>query len=923
MLRPARIILRLAVCWLFLGGTPVAAQEWGTVEGVVTGENQRPLPGVSVVYQQGTGTATDEQGRYSIELPAGEHELTFRFVGYRTATRTVDVPAGGTVTLDVQLRTDVLGLDEMVVSATRNPIEAKESTVTISTISAEEIETQQSFTSADLIQDVPGVMVVSDRGYTRSEIWVRGFPEGDNLVQYTTRLLDGLPFFVTTATPPDAAFKSDIGIERAEVVRGGAATLYGRSAAAGIVNYISKTGGSSFGGTVRVSGGQHGLYRADVTLGGPVGDNWTFQVTGMGLTDDGIRRQAFNDEILQVRGNLTRYLGDDGYIRAYGMYLNAKASNNVGVPLNTSSLEFLDGYDNRFSFAQVRDFENVEYPRAVNDNGDSVMEDIENLKRGDGSLGGHLGLQFSYDLTERLNIENKFRWNRIRYDNGSIFSAGFAPTSALSQSFGLPAQTPWVQVFNDGQAAYDVPGQGEIGTFLIRAYGPSTINDFANDLQLSQTIEAGRATHDLTLGGYLGHSRGDLEILGDLFVVDLTPSGPRIISPTAPNVGPLFPNGPLQKQAIFRFAQENVTNWAIYGGDTAELTDKLRIDVGLRWDQSHMDLSENKKVTYNNPNDPRDPLNGTAYPSEETVERNVTIGDWSATIGANYSVSEATAVYANLNRAFRAPNEDVFTPVRRNPNGSFTQPEPEEQETIYSVEGGVKSSFADGQVGINGSAFYTRINDKLTQGFSEQGGAFVYVTESAGTIRIIGSEVSLRAAPKSVDGLKLKLSGTWQNTEYLKFENFILGDDPVVPESAFPSECRLGQGDTVFCDATGNDLLRIPDFMFSADVSYNREYFGASLQGNFRSSAPGDELNMTEIPNNLLLSGNAYARIPLGGNRGALRFFVRGTNLTDSNNPQWFLDVEDIALSITEGDPIAAGVPYLPRRITGGITYNF
>jgi outer membrane receptor for ferrienterochelin and colicin len=281
---------------------------------VVTGENQRPLPGVSVVHQQGTGTATNEQGRYSIELPAGEHELTFRFVGYRTATRTVDVPAGGTVTLDVQLRTDVLGLDEMVVSATRNPIEAKESTVTISTISAEEIETQQSFTSADLIQDVPGVMVVSDRGYTRSEIWVRGFPEGDNLVQYTTRLLDGLPFFVTTATPPDAAFKSDIGIERAEVVRGGAATLYGRSAAAGIVNYISQTGGSSFGGTVRVSGGQHGLYRADVTLGGPIGDNWTFQVTGMGLTDDGIRRQAFNDEILQVRGNLTRYLGDDGYI---------------------------------------------------------------------------------------------------------------------------------------------------------------------------------------------------------------------------------------------------------------------------------------------------------------------------------------------------------------------------------------------------------------------------------------------------------------------------------------------------------------------------------------------------------------------------------------------------------------------------------
>lgn len=922
MLHTVRVSLILIVGMLIVAGGPALAQETGTVEGVVTGQNEQPLPGVSVVYQQGVGTATGEQGRYSLEVPAGERELTFRFVGYRTVTRTADVPEGGTVTVNVQLQSDVLGMDEMVVSATRNPIEAKESTVTISTISAEEIETQQSFTTADLIRDVPGVMVVSDRGYTRSEIWVRGFPEGENLIQYTTRLLDGLPFFVTTATPPDAAFKSDIGIERAEVVRGGAATLYGRSAAAGVVNYISKTGGSSLSGTVRVTGGQYGLYRGDFTVGGPIGDNWAFQVTGMGLTDDGIRREAFNDEILQVRGNLTRYLGDDGYIRAYGMYLNAKASNNVGVPLNTSSLEFLDGYDNRFSFTQVSDFENVEYPRAVNGNGDSVMEDIENLKRGDGSLGGHLGLKFSYDLTERLNIENKFRWNRIRYDNGSIFSAGFAPTSALSQSFGLPAQTPWVQVFADGQSAYDVPGQGEVGAFLIRAYGPSTINDFANDLQLSQTIEAGQATHDLTLGGYLGHSRGDLEILGDLFVVDLTPSEPRIISPSVPNVGPLFPNGPLQKQAIFRFAQENVTNWAIYGGDRIEVGDDLRLDIGLRWDQSHLDLSENKKVTYNNPNNPQDPLNGTAYPSDETVERNVVIGDWSATLGANYSVSEETAVYANLNRAFRAPNEDVFTPVRRNPDGSFTQPKPEEQETIYSVEGGVKSSFADGQIGLNGASFYTRISDRLTQGFSEEGGAFAYVTTSAGTIRIIGAELGLRAAPRSIDGLRVKVTGTWQNTEYTEFEDFILGNDPTIPGSELPSECRLGQNRTALCDATGNELLRIPEFMFSTDLSYNSEYVGGSFQVNYRGTAAGDELNKTEIPSNVLLSGNLYARLPLGGDR-YVRFFVRGTNLTDSNKPQWFLDVENIALSIAEGDPIAAGVPYLPRRITGGITYNF
>jgi outer membrane receptor protein involved in Fe transport len=877
---------------------------------------------VSVVHTQRLGTATGEEGQYSLQLPAGERELTFRFVGYRTATRTVEVEAGETVTLDVQMQLDVLGLDDMVVTATRNPIESIESTVTINSLSAEEIESQQTYTVTDLIQNVPGVMAVSDRGYTRSEIWVRGFPEGENLIQYTTRLLDGLPFFVTTATPPDAAFKSDIGIERVEVVRGGAATLYGRSAAAGVVNVISKTGGGELSGKVRLSGGQYGLYRGDFTVGGPIGDQWAFQATGLGLTDNGIRREAFDDEILQLRANVTRFLGDEGYFRLYGMYLNAKASNNVDVPLSTSSLEFVDGYDNRFSWASVSDFADVEYPRAINNQGGSVMEDIENLERGDGSLGGHLGFRLNYEFSEQFSIENKFRWNRIRYDNGSMFSSGFAPTSALNQSFGLPPQTPWVQVFNDNQPAHEVPGRGEFGALLIRAYGPSTINDFANDLQLTTNFDVGQTSHDVTLGGYLGHSRADLEILGDLFVTDLTPEEPRIISPRVPNVGPIFPDGPLQKQVIFRFADEDVTNWAIYGGDRIEVSDRLRIDFGARWDQSHLNLSEQKKVTYNNPDNPNDPLNGTAYPSEETVERDVVIGDWSATLGANLSVSEETAVYANLNRAFRAPNEDVFTPVRRNPSGNFTQPEPEEQETIYGAEAGVKSSFLNGQVGLNAASFFTHISDRLTQGFSEEGGAFAYVTTSAGTIQILGAETSIRAAPRAVDGLRLMLSGTWQNTEYTEFEDFILSQDVTLPQDELPSECRV-ESSTILCDATGNELLRIPEFMFSADVSYNREYFGGGLQGNFRGSAPGDELNRTEIPSNFLLSGNLYARLPLGGNQGALRFFVRGTNLLDSNNPQWFLDVENIALSVEEGDPIAAGVPYLPRRITGGVTYSF
>ena len=67
---------------MFLLSMPLLAQQ--TVTGTVTSqEDGGPLPGVSVVIQgTTTGTVTDLDGQYSINVPTGNPTLEFSFIGF-------------------------------------------------------------------------------------------------------------------------------------------------------------------------------------------------------------------------------------------------------------------------------------------------------------------------------------------------------------------------------------------------------------------------------------------------------------------------------------------------------------------------------------------------------------------------------------------------------------------------------------------------------------------------------------------------------------------------------------------------------------------------------------------------------------------------------------------------------------------------
>ena len=83
------------------------------VTGAVTAQNDKTgLPGVNVfVRGTSTGTITDVDGKYSINVPNDNDTLMFSSIGYVLQ----EVPVNGRSTIDVTLSEDIQSLDEVVV----------------------------------------------------------------------------------------------------------------------------------------------------------------------------------------------------------------------------------------------------------------------------------------------------------------------------------------------------------------------------------------------------------------------------------------------------------------------------------------------------------------------------------------------------------------------------------------------------------------------------------------------------------------------------------------------------------------------------------------------------------------------------------------------------------------------------------------
>jgi outer membrane cobalamin receptor len=137
------------------------------------------------------GTLTDAGGRYSLSVPQGMNTLVFSFIGMKTQ----EVPIQGRTRIDVILVPDLVGLDEVVVTAMGVSREKKSLGYAVQDISSDEIARSGNTNFAVALQGkVAGLDITPTSGMpgASSSIIIRGARsfEGNNQPLY---VVDGQP----------------------------------------------------------------------------------------------------------------------------------------------------------------------------------------------------------------------------------------------------------------------------------------------------------------------------------------------------------------------------------------------------------------------------------------------------------------------------------------------------------------------------------------------------------------------------------------------------------------------------------------------------------------------------------------------------------------------------------------------------------
>src|SRR5437588_13583 len=126
--------------------------------------------------------------------------------------------------------------EPVVVSATRFDIPLDQSPASVSVIDAEEIEQKQIERVSDALREVPGLSVVQTGAPGQlTSVFTRGLRSA-----HTQVLLDGIPVNQGLQGAFNFADLTTDNIDRIEVVRGPQSTIYGPSALAGAIQFLTK-----------------------------------------------------------------------------------------------------------------------------------------------------------------------------------------------------------------------------------------------------------------------------------------------------------------------------------------------------------------------------------------------------------------------------------------------------------------------------------------------------------------------------------------------------------------------------------------------------------------------------------------------------------------------------------------------------------
>lgn len=223
--------------------TPVASvknveqQQTKVIKGMVQDKNHEPIIGATVLAKgTSTGTITDMDGLFTLEIPAGVTKLSFSYIGYSP----LEVDINQQSKIDVTLFEDVVSLQDVVIVG-YNMVKRGQITGSIDMIKSDKIAQQSSAALEDRLQGkIAGLMISTGSGQPGSndvKIRVRG-----------TGSINGsnTPLYIMDGVMIEAAQFSSLNnddIQDIQVLKDASATaIYGSRGANGVIVITTKKG---------------------------------------------------------------------------------------------------------------------------------------------------------------------------------------------------------------------------------------------------------------------------------------------------------------------------------------------------------------------------------------------------------------------------------------------------------------------------------------------------------------------------------------------------------------------------------------------------------------------------------------------------------------------------------------------------------
>lgn len=308
------------------------SEDFRIVTGNVTDEDGEALIGANILIKgTTTGTTTDLDGNFSIDVPDGVSTLVVSFTGYNDMEVNVD----GQTVVNIVLSAGV-ALESVTILGSRGKARTDvDRPVPIDVINARELNaTGQADIGQSLHYSAPSFSAVkfgiNDLAPLVDPASLRGLSPDQTLLLLNGKRRHKVAFFSNNAGVGKGQLANDINsipsaaVKRVEILRDGAAAQYGSDAIAGVMNL--QLNDSRSGGTVRMYYGSTSTAPTydDITNAGTAGD----KIYGDDRVVDG--------QTINMSANFGMPWGDEGFVNTTFTYSHAEPTDRSGTYLHSS-----------------------------------------------------------------------------------------------------------------------------------------------------------------------------------------------------------------------------------------------------------------------------------------------------------------------------------------------------------------------------------------------------------------------------------------------------------------------------------------------------------------------------------------------------------------------------------------------------------